>query len=583
VKNQVEQENETALLSRRECLGKLALPTAGVVVGAGLLGRKAVAAMPVNAAKSNSDPGARVYNIRDYGAKGDGTKLDTAAFNAAIVACAAAGGAQVLVPPGRYLTGTICLKSNITLLLEADAEIIGTPDLAQYEPFTPPKGNPLADLAPSWHRALLLGADVENVIITGHGCINGNKVFDPRGEENMRGPHAVLFGNSRNIVMRDISIKDSGNYAVMLEFTSDVEVSRIKITGGWDGIHFRGWKDRPSRNVTIVDCEFFTGDDGIAGWFWENALIARCIINSSCNGIRLIGPAQRLIIHDCLFFGPGRFEHRTSRERHRTNMLAGILLQPGAWGHTEGLLDNVQISNITMHDVATPFSVTLAPGNKAGRITVNRMTATGVYEAAASVESWAEEPVERMTIRDVNFEFSGGRGGELAELPIRRPEQDARPLPVWGLYVRKVRVLDLQDVRLNLIEADARSAFMADEVEHIKLDAFRAPQSDARPLVLSNVQDVILSETDVKIAAGKCVGLQTHGNPIAIIATIKNQCRSGLVKVQVSLDGQLRTKWVDMRANERKEVVFTSWGNPRAGMHTIQCGDLQKKLHISER
>jgi len=104
-------------------------------------------------------------------------------------------------------------------------------------------------------------------------------------------------------------------------------------------------------------------------------VISRCVFNSSCNGIRLIGPASRLIIHDCLFFGPGRFEHRTSRERHRKNMLAAILLQPGAWERTEGSLDDVQISDITMHDVTTPFSLTLTPGNTAGRIAINRMTA----------------------------------------------------------------------------------------------------------------------------------------------------------------------------------------------------------------
>jgi hypothetical protein len=582
VKNRIDQEGEGTLLSRRDWLGKLALPTAGAVVGAGLLGGKATAAIQTNAAKGINDPSAHFYNLRDYGAKGDGTTLDTAAFNTAIAACAAVGGGQVLVPPGQYLTGTIRLKSNITLLLEAGAEIIGTPDLTQYEPFTPPKGNPLAELAPSWHRALLLGINVENVTITGRGFINGNKVFDPRGEENMRGPHAVLFGNSRNITMRDISIKDAGNYAVLLEFTSDVDVGAIRITGGWDGVHFRGWKDRPSRNVSITDCELFTGDDGIAGCFWENTLISRCIINSSCNGIRLIGPAQRLIIHDCLFFGPGRFEHRTSRERHRTNMLAGILLQPGAWGPTEGHLDDVQISNITMHDVATPFSLTLAPGNTAGRIAMNRMTATGVYQAAASIESWAEEPLEKMTLRDVNFEFRGGGRVEQLQLPIHQAEQDARVLPVWGLYVRKVKVLELQDVRLNLIETDARPAFMAEDVGRIELDAFKTPRSDTQQFSLSKVQEVNLSETDVKIVAGMCVGLETRSNPLAITATIKNPSQSGLVNVQVSLDGRLQTRWVDMQANEQKDVVFTDWGNPAPGMHTVQCGDLQKKLHISE-
>ena len=408
------------------------------------------------------------------------------------------------MPPGRYLSGTIRLKSNITILLEAGAEIVGTSDLSQYVGFTPPSENPLSKIQADWHRALVLGIGVENVTITGRGTINGAKVFDPHGEENMRGPHGVLFGNSRNISLRDISIRDAGNYAVMLEFTSDVEVRGIKVTGGWDGVHFRGRRDRPCRNVSITDCEFFTGDDGVAGWFWEDTLIARCTFNSSCNGIRLIGPAKRLIIHDCLFFGPGRFEHRTSRERHRTNMLAGILLQPGAWDPTQGRLDDVQISDITMHDVAAPFSVALTPGNSAGRIAGNRMTATGVYRAAASIESWAEEPVESVTLRDVNLEFQGSGGVAEAQLPVRRPKTDARVLPVWGLYAHRVKALKLQNVRLNLVEPDMRPAFMADGIDHLELDTFRTPRSAAQPLALTGVRELISRDTEARFVEGKC-------------------------------------------------------------------------------
>src|SRR5215216_5748625 len=75
--------------------------------------------------------GAPVFNVRDHGAAGDGKTHDTAALNKAVEACAAAGGGQVLFPAGKYLTGTVHLKSNVTLLLDAGAEIVGTPDLDQ--------------------------------------------------------------------------------------------------------------------------------------------------------------------------------------------------------------------------------------------------------------------------------------------------------------------------------------------------------------------------------------------------------------------------------------------------------------------
>ena len=114
-------------------------------------------------------------------------------------------------------------------------------------------------------------------------------------------------------------------YAVMIEFSQRVDVRNVTITGGWDGVHFRGWSNDPCRDIQITGCRLFTGDDSIAGRYWDNTLISGCIINSSCNGIRLIGPATRLIVNDCLFYGPGLQPHRSSA---RTNMVSGIILQP---------------------------------------------------------------------------------------------------------------------------------------------------------------------------------------------------------------------------------------------------------------
>lgn len=436
-----------------------------------------------------------VFDVRDHGAAGDGKTLDTTAINMAVKAAAADGGGGVVrFPPGRFLTATIHLRSNATLHLDAGAEIVGSPETEQYQNFTPPGETPLADRH-RWHRALILGVGVENVAITGPGVINGNKVFDPRGEERMRGPHTILFGNSKNITIRDVSIVDSANYAVMLEFTSGVDIRGVKITGGWDGVHFRGWKGNPCRDVTITDCQFFTGDDSIAGWYWEDTLIARCVINSSCNGIRLIGPAKNLIIHDSLFYGPGKFEHRTSGRRKRRNMLAGLCLQPGAWNATEGTLDGVHISNLTMHDVTTPLHFAVKEGNIVGRVTIDGLKATGVYRAAMSIEGWAKEPIGRVSLRDVDVEFAGGGTEEQAAIDVKSPGVDARPLPAWGLYVRNVNRLDLEDVRLGLEKDDARPVMIAEDVGTLAVDAVRFA-AGARPPVLRTIGELTSTRSE---------------------------------------------------------------------------------------
>jgi polygalacturonase len=441
----------------------------------------------ITAQAAFGDPG--VYDVRAFGAKGDGTTADTAAINRAVIACTEAGGGQVRFPPGRYRSGTVRLRSKVTLYLEAGATLVGTPDLSAYEHFSPPRGTFEATLPPSWHRAIVLGVDVEDVAIEGQGTIDGNKVRDPNGEERMRGPHAVLLGHSQGIKIRGVTIRDAANYGVMIEECSAVDITGVTITGGWDGIHFRGWPDKPCRDVSITVCRIFTGDDAIAGRYWENTLITGCLINSSCNGIRLIGPAKGMIVHDCLFYGPGKHPHRTSG---RTNMLSGINLQPGAWDPTHGHLDDVLISDVTMRNVQAPIHLSLKRGNTCGGVTVERLSATAVYQAAISAESWTDTPIGRVVLRDVSVEFAGGGTAEMANRPVRSPAMEARPLPAWGIYARQVGELVLDGVRLRLAATDARPAIQCESIGRLVMDGVRHDprEGGGEAVVLEKVNQV---------------------------------------------------------------------------------------------
>ena len=135
---------------------------------------------------------AGLFDVREHGAKGDGKTLDSPAIQKAIDACADAGGGQVRLGSGRYLSGTIHLKSDVTLYLDAGARLIGTSDLEQYDQPKVPDFMPEARWG-KWHRGLILAEGQERIGIGGPGVIDGNKVFDPTGEERMRGPHTFVF------------------------------------------------------------------------------------------------------------------------------------------------------------------------------------------------------------------------------------------------------------------------------------------------------------------------------------------------------------------------------------------------------
>jgi len=401
------------------------------------------------------------FDVRAFGASGTGLASDTHAIQRAIDAASQVAGpfgGTVVVPPGRYLIGTIYLQSNITLHLQAGSRLIGTADLDAYVA-SDSAIDPRSDSR--WLRAMIIGVGVRNVAIIGPGVIDGAKVFDVRGEEKMRGPHAVRLIDCADITFTDVTFVDAANYAIYGEHVDRLAVRGCTFLGGWDGVHLRGTPGRPCLNMSIIRCDFRTGDDSIAGRYWHDTLISHCQINSSCNGIRLIGPATKLLIHGCVFYGPGQYEHRT---QSRTNMLAAILLQPGSWDATTGDLDDVLITDTTARDVQSAVTLYVRPGNRAGSVTIERLTATGVYHAAMSFESWAETPIERVTLRDVSVRYTIESGHPAGTVQLAEPRLGVRPLPAWGLLAYRVDKLELDRVRLTTEAVDSRPARLNEHV-----------------------------------------------------------------------------------------------------------------------
>ena len=348
-----------------------------------------------------------VFTVTDYGAVPG--VVSTEAIQEAIDLCSESGGGQVVIPAGVFPSATLYLRDNVELHLEEGAVLQGVEDPDAYLPYIPEhdltrydSGNGTANSNcvndRQWMKAFIIGAGVVNASITGSGTIDGVHVFDERGEENMRGPHTIIVAEADHFRMSGVRVTRAANYAFLGYALLNPVFEDLFITEGWDGIHIRGCE-----NGVIRRCKFQTGDDSIAGGYWNNMLIEGCDINSSCNGIRMIMPSEDLEVRSSVFHGPGVYPHRTSGEARRSNMLFGIELEPGAWGKAEGTARNIYLHDLNMFCLSSPVGCSVREGSVAEDLTLADITATGLTGSVNPVVSWNDLGFRKITVKNCDY------------------------------------------------------------------------------------------------------------------------------------------------------------------------------------
>src|SRR5579859_703408 len=229
----------TNAFSRRQWLGHAAITTVAASAGSTLLAPAVATAAEPDKLISSASPGARVYDIRDFGAKGDGKTLDTAALQTAIDTCNREQGGTVLVPAGVYPIGTVELKSNVTLHLAAQAKLLGTDDGKQYNAANaiPLHGDSTLE---DGNVGLLFAVNAENVTVEGPGTIDGQGAQflspakgapSPAGITGPHRPYHLLFYRCRNLTVQNIFLKDSAFHSVRIIQSSYVQLHGIHIHG----------------------------------------------------------------------------------------------------------------------------------------------------------------------------------------------------------------------------------------------------------------------------------------------------------------------------------------------------------------
>lgn len=249
------------------------------------------------------------------------------AIQNAIDAAAAAGGGKVTLLPGDYLSGTIYLKSNIELHIPGGSRILGLADPELYDDFSLPEFDMVRPERSK--KCLLACANGENISITGTGEINGQgpEFYDrnvPEGEFFAKPPHPrprmLQLFRCKNVVLENITLKDSPGWTCWFIDCEDIRVSRIRIIGNQQMINNDGIDIDGCRRVSVQDSYFCTGDDCLVlramrkdpaiPVICESIIVSNCILNSRCQGIRIGCPSddtiRNCLFSDIVFTGEGR-------------------------------------------------------------------------------------------------------------------------------------------------------------------------------------------------------------------------------------------------------------------------------------
>ncbi|KRL13810.1 glycoside hydrolase family 28 protein [Schleiferilactobacillus perolens] len=271
------------------------------------------------------------FLITDYGAEAGRMAVQTEALQAALDACHQAGGGTVVIPAGRFITGSLRLFSHTTLHLLAGAVLQGSPDLADYTNFgetTDIRYLTDAHYIQDWHlptyyfQALVNAYDAVDVAVIGEAgsLIDGRNVQDPHGEEHFRGPMGLVFARVQDVRLQGYTFINSANWANVLPACENVQIDNVTILGGHDGFDLHHAKD-----VTITGCRLETGDDCLAGYDIHGLSVRDTYLNTACNGLRVGG--SDIVFDHCTFRGPGKFSHLSDHKYETLNVFMYFAMQ----------------------------------------------------------------------------------------------------------------------------------------------------------------------------------------------------------------------------------------------------------------
>ena len=482
------------------------------------------------------------FNIRSFGAVGNGTNLDNPAIDRAIQAASAAGGGTVFVPAGTYLSGSIHLTNNIHLYLDAGAVILGAPqNLNAYDETEPWTAIAYEDGGHVYfHNSLIWGENLTNVSITGSGMINGgglvrsDKILDETSGYNIwnkpgagrtnsgpvrLGNKAIALKLCRNVLIRDITIFHGGHFAILVTGCDNLTVDNVTMDTDRDGIDIDC-----CRNTMVSNCRINSpNDDALCpkssfalgtNVITENLTIVNCQVSGFQEGTLLDGTMKPGRAKN------GRIKFGTEASGGFRNCTVANCTFRGCKGLAleevdGGIMENITINNLTMMDVAAyPIYITTGSRNRGPNVTtpsrarnifISNVIATGIDPMSGiQITGIPGQPIEGVRLDNIRLVFNGGGTNMGAaympkELGAIYPEPSRiGTMPAYGVFARHVKGLELANLNVSFETNDFRPAMVCSDVDGLEVDNFKAQLAPGvSTATLDSVKNVAIRNSPV--------------------------------------------------------------------------------------